>query len=98
MLTLLLFSAALGWCGTPYPGWWRKKGPPPPPPPDWFLSIEPEPDPWRIPIGIIGGVAGGLLMSSISGGESLAVVGLAAFAGGRILNEVGRSMMSGKRG
>ena len=84
----LAFAAAMGWCGTPYPGWFleylrRKKKPSPPSPPE----------PWKQDflnpvIGILGGVAGGYLASTGFGAENIAAIGLAGFAGGRIGSEV----------
>lgn len=99
MITTIVFSAAMGVCGTPWPGWlwwllFKKPRPPwPPPPPPWDAWLEKvkgprEPVPWRIGLGILGGIAGGLLMNYAVGSEQLAVAGLAAFAGGRIASEV----------
>lgn len=87
MLLVLLFSAAMGWCGTPYPGWWRRRKHPPPPPPDWFMNfVSSDPMPGII-AGIAGGIAGGLIMNNAVD-NNIAAVGLAAFAGGRILSEI----------
>ena len=59
-----------GWCGTPYPGWW--KGPRPPQPPEpWFVKIA----------SIIGGVAGGWMTQSIIGPEIGAMTVLATLGG-----------------
>lgn len=97
MVTVLAFSAAMGWCGTPWPGWvwWllRKRKPwPPPPPPwdDWLQKVaDPgQPVPWHIAIGMLGGIAAGWSMNAAVGAEQWAAVGLAAFAGGRIANEI----------
>ena len=49
--------AFAGWCGTPYPGWWRGPRPPQPPEPWWAVKIA----------SIIGGIAGGWITQSIIG-------------------------------
>jgi uncharacterized membrane protein YeaQ/YmgE (transglycosylase-associated protein family) len=79
-----LFWAAVGWCGTLWPGWWRRPPPPPPPDPWWFVD--------RI-VGIIGGLVGGILFTqawSITqtgdlGGLSVAASGVGALVGALIL-------------
>jgi len=90
MLTTLIFSAAMGWCGTPYPGWW------------WYIIRHPHgpgPDPYRIsnellviPLGIVGGIIAGYSIHAALPQESYATIGLAAFAGGRILSDLGNSV------
>lgn len=99
MLVLLIYSAALGWCGTRYPGWW------------WYLikhpwpwpgpNPGPDPDPPYRKAGsdpmpgiaaIIGGIAGGYLMHNLLPEESFATIGLAALATGRILSDIAGSM------
>jgi hypothetical protein len=96
MLTELLFSAVMGWCGTRYPGWWRRKIPPPPPP-DWFMNyFKSDPMPGII-FGIIGGIAGGLLMRSVAVVDQLSAIGLAGFAGGRILSDLAGAFRSGMK-
>jgi uncharacterized membrane protein YeaQ/YmgE (transglycosylase-associated protein family) len=57
-LSLFVLWAIVGWCGTPWPRWWR--WPPPPPP-------LPDPDPWPIykVIGIVGGIAGGWVFTQV---------------------------------
>ena len=92
---MLVFSAAMGWCGTPYPWWWWfKHWPPPPPPPDWAewlnqLKGDPQPQPWLIGLGVVGGLIGGFAANATLGGEQFSTIGLAAFAGGRILSRIG---------
>jgi hypothetical protein len=87
MLLVLLFSAAMGWCGTPYPGWWRRKKYPPPPPPDWFINFTSSDPMPGIIAGIAGGIAGGLIMNyAVS--DNIAAVGLAALSGGRIVADI----------
>ena len=90
MTTLILFSAAMGWCGTPYPGWWwaffRWRRPSPPPPPDPYRAFS---NPMPGILAIIGGIAAGYGMHAVMPEEGYAAVGLAAFAGGRILSDIG---------
>lgn len=57
---LLGFWGLVGWCGTPYPGWWRF--PPPPPPPDPFRSINVA---MIKTIGTIGGLVGGAVYTQV---------------------------------
>ena len=56
-LTLFVLWAVGGWCGTPWPGWWR--GPRP----------HPDPEPWLVVqiIGVVAGVIGGWIISQIIG-------------------------------
>ena len=49
--------AFAGWCGTPYPGWWRGPRPKPDPEPWWLVKI----------VSIIGGLAGGWMTQQIVG-------------------------------
>ncbi len=82
-VALILFWAAVGWCGTP----WRWHFPPPPPPPDpwWFID--------RI-VGIFGGIIGGWLFAQawpIPGTDAaLAVLasGAGALVGSLILSDL----------
>jgi len=60
-----------GWCGTPYPGWWR--GPRPPQPPDPWFAVK--------AASVIGGIAGGWLTQTIIPGDLGAVGVLTTFAG-----------------
>ena len=96
MIATILVSAAMGYCGTPYPGWFgkylRKKRPTPPPPEPWGEWLNKvagpgEPVPWRLVIGAVGGIAGGLAAQAAFGPEQFAAIGLAAFAGGRLAFE-----------
>lgn len=109
MISLIVFSAAIGWCGTPYPmPWDRRKFPrkfPPPPPPQntewhtWYTSVieevagNPEPQPWRIAFGVAGGILGGIAASSFLDHEQFIVIGMAAFSGGRIAADIGSMFM-----
>ena len=52
-----------GWCGTPYPGWWRHP--------------HPDPDPWwwiMKVVSIVGGILGGLLVENIIAGADRGAV------------------------
>ena len=60
-----------GWCGTPYPGWWR--GPRPPQPPDPWFGIK--------TASVIGGVVGGWLTQTIIGADPGAVGVLTTLVG-----------------
>ena len=55
--TLFALWAVGGWCGTPWPGWWR--GPRP----------HPDPEPWIVVqiIGVIAGVIGGWIVNQALG-------------------------------
>jgi hypothetical protein len=104
MTTLLLFCAALGFCGMRSPYWWlkallpklllprpRPPIPDPQPGPD-PTPFGPRPHPWLTGIlSIVGGIAAGYFMHSILPNESFATFGLAAFAGGRIFSDIGEA-------
>ena len=51
-MNIMLFAlwGAVGWCGTPYPGWWRGPRPHPDPEPWWLVG--------KI-IGVVAGIVGG---------------------------------------
>ncbi len=71
--TYFVFSMLAGWCGTPWPGWWR--GPKP----------KPDPEPWwrSVIISVIGGLVGGFVVTQALPSEvSLATVSIGAFIGG----------------
>lgn len=79
---LVALWAADGWCGTPWPGWWRP-------------HPHPDPDPWWYGlIGLVGGVAGGWLFSSawpagnVEPALYAAVTSLGAFVGGAVLQSI----------
>jgi uncharacterized membrane protein YeaQ/YmgE (transglycosylase-associated protein family) len=87
--------AFVGWCGTPWRRW------PVPPQPGG-----PQPEPWlsmRL-LGVIGGLAGGWIMSRLFDGTPLpahtlgfvAAASVGAFVGGRVLAEVTSRLTSGK--
>ena len=70
-----------GWCGTPYPGWWRRPHPPDPEP--WWLSKV---------IGIVVGIAGGWAFTKTFGPSpdtwlpAISVVG--AFVAARVVGDL----------
>jgi hypothetical protein len=70
-----------GWCGTPYPGWWR--GPHPPDPGPWWMSKL---------IGVVVGVVGGWAFSRSFGPQpepwlpALSVLG--AFVAARVVGDL----------
>jgi drug/metabolite transporter (DMT)-like permease len=83
--------AAAGWCGTPWPGWWR--GPRP----------KPDPEPWWIVVvaGIVGGVIGGYLTSRIIPGTDVGAVAtltttVGAFVFGRVLGDLAIHLTGGR--
>ena len=84
-VALLIFWAAVGWCGTPWPGWWRKPWPPPPPDPWWVID--------RV-VGIVGGVVGGWLFNNSwpvgqpELGTAVVFSGVGALVGAIILHDL----------
>ncbi len=100
ILGMLIFFSALGLCGTPYPGYWRsllhnilQHLPPLSPEQENQLQFNlaknttiSQPSFVVTAIaGFLGGVVGGWLMYNSV--QDLAVAGLAAFAGGRVIND-----------
>ncbi len=83
MFSQLAYWTLVGWCGTV-----PRKFPPPKDPDD----------PWRwwynAGIGLAGGIVGGFLVQNGLGMESLVATSFGAFAGGRIVSEVGASVMN----
>lgn len=87
--TYYAFAAAIGWCGTLWPGWiiWKLLHPHSPDP-------GPGPDPWlsimvNSVIGVVGGVAGAYAVSQALPGEvSLVTVSIGAFVGARVAGNV----------
>lgn len=75
---LLLLSAFVGWCGTPWPRHWPFPWPPPPDPNPWMSKI----------IGVIGGLVGGWAVGSMAGGDGLLATVVGAWVGSVIFNEV----------
>ncbi len=87
MLSQLAFWTLVGWCGTP---------------PGKIPIPIPDPDPWpwwkNAAFGLVGGIAGGFLVQNGLGMESVVAGSFGAFAGGRILAEVGASVMASAKG
>lgn len=63
--------AFAGWCGTPYPGWWKGPRPKPDPEPWWLIKI----------VSVIGGIAGGWMTQQIVGGDAATIGVLTTIAG-----------------
>jgi hypothetical protein len=93
-IALFVMWGAVGWCGTPYPGWWR--GPRP----------HPDPEPWLVAriIGIVTGILGGWGYTQMFGGAQehwtaalpAAASCVGAFAVARIVGEVYGRLAGGK--
>jgi hypothetical protein len=90
-----LFFAAMGWCGTKYPGWWR--GPRP----------HPDPEPWLryltfSVIGIIVGIAAGSMFNNsiasdtVFAGHGIIASGMFSFAASAIMTGLASNMTKGK--
>ena len=102
MISMIVFSAIMGWCGTPYLKWWVTPWRTPPPEwPGWLKDIAagPRPEPWRrIGLGIVGGILGGFAINySAIGGEQFAAIGLGAFAGGRVAFEISATFLNNNK-
>jgi hypothetical protein len=99
--SLLALWALVGWCGTPWPRWWRWPIPPPPEPD----PRGPSPQPWLVSkiIGVVGGIAGGWVYAEVFGplpdpwnpgpepwmrGLAVAATALGAFVGARLLSDI----------
>jgi hypothetical protein len=87
------FYLAMGWCGTKYPGWWRrfiKKPPPPDPEPWWAVAT--------IGLGLVAGVAGGVLFSNaivenqFFAGQNAIASGLFAFGASNVVTGVASAL------
>ena len=72
---MLIFWAAVGWCGTP----WRKWPPPPPDPDPWWLI--------RV-IAIIGGIVGGVLFNAAWPVTNAGVVEVVASGAGALVGSI----------
>ena len=89
-----LFFAAMGWCGTKYPGWWR--GPKDPDPEPWWryltLSII------GIGVGIVSGLAfnNTVVNETIFSGQAIVASGLVSFAVSNIVTGLASSLMKDK--
>lgn len=104
MIGYAVLWGLVGWCGTPYPGWWL-----------WYIihHLKPPPpdgDPWLIykVIGIIGGLAGGWVFQQVwSAGPEVSAIGAATSAVGALVGSVvfndiaalimGRQMLTGQQ-
>ncbi|MEO8515577.1 MAG: hypothetical protein ABI426_02480 [Flavobacterium sp.] len=99
-----LFFAALGWCGTKYPGWWRRPKPTPDPDP---VPWKPQPEPWVSylafsVIGIVAGIAGGTMFNdtiandTVFAGHAIIASGMFGFAASAIVTGLASNMVKGK--
>ena len=89
-----LFFAAMGMCGTKYPGWWR--GP-----------KKPDPEPWwkfavLTAIGIVTGLVSGLVFNNaiadqaIFAGQGVIASGLLAFGASNVVTSLASTVLEGK--
>ena len=90
---LIVLSALVGWCGTPWPRPWPFPWPGP----------DPDPNPWISKVvGVAGGVVGGWLIGTIAGAiitDGFVAAAVGAWAGSIILSDVYGLVMGGlKRG
>ena len=83
---LLVLTALVGWCGTPWPRPWPFPWPPPGPDPDPWLSKA---------VGVVGGIVGGWAITTMAGVVAEGVVAggfvtaaIGAWVGSKILSEV----------
>ncbi|TGD59820.1 hypothetical protein [Flavobacterium humi] len=92
-----LFFAAMGWCGTKYPGWWW--GPKPP---------HPDPEPWwkYAVISIVGigvGIAGGMFFNNsiandtVFAGQGMIASGLFSLAASNIVTGIASIAMDSRK-
>ena len=84
--------ALAGWCGTPYPGWWRGPRPKPDPEPWWLVKV----------VAIIGGVLGGWLVERMFpatdvGPALVAATTLGALVVGRFAGDIASMAFGGAR-
>lgn len=94
-LTLFALWAAVGWCGTPYPGWWRGPRPHPDPEPWWLIG--------KI-IGVVAGIVGGWAFTQAFGPRPepwtsalpAAASALGAFVVARIVGDIYGRLSAGK--
>lgn len=91
-----IFFAAMGWCGTKYPGWWRGPHPHPDPEPWWrYLTFS--------VIGIIAGIASGMFFNNsiadntVFAGQGIIASGLFSFAASNIVTGIASLGMNGKQ-
>jgi hypothetical protein len=89
---LYVLWAFSGWCGTPWPGWWR--GPHP----------HPDPDPWLIRVvAIVGGILGGLAVGRFAptgtvpdGAPAFVATMIGAFVTGRVFSDIAIIIVGGR--
>lgn len=81
------FVAMVGWCGTPWPGWWRGPRKPQPDPWWWFGHI----------LGAIGGVAATIVFKDVIGQAGFVATTLTAFFGGAFLASIGGALIGASR-
>ncbi len=72
------FAAMVGWCGTPYPGWWRGPRKPQPDPWWWFVHI----------LGAAGGIGAVIIFKPIVGDAGVVATALTAFFGGAFVSSL----------
>ncbi|MEM8896899.1 MAG: hypothetical protein AAGC85_02290 [Bacteroidota bacterium] len=86
MISLLAYWSLVGWCGTV-----PRRFPFPIPP-------NPDPTPWwaNIVFSVAGGIAGGFLVSQGLGFDEIIATSFGAFAGGRIVSELGSNVFNAK--
>jgi hypothetical protein len=85
-IALIALWGAVGWCGTPYPGWWR--GP----------RDGPQPEPWLVVkiLGVMAGILGGWAFTVVFGPSPepwtaalpAAASAIGAFVGSRVAVDV----------
>ena len=99
-MDIMMFAlwGAVGWCGTPYPGWWRGPRPHPDPEPWWLIA--------KI-IGVIAGVVGGWAYTQLFAGLpppvpwrsplGAATSSLGAFVVARIVGDIYHAVAGAKK-
>jgi|GEM_PF-708577 len=85
LVPLYALWAVIGWCGTPYPGWWPRPQPP-------------DPEPWWRPrlIGVVAGLVGGWVFTQVFGPEpqpwssalQVAATAVGAFGASRVVGDL----------
>ena len=89
-----LFFAAMGWCGTKYPGWWR--GPKRPQPEPWWkyaaLSVV------GITVGLVSGSAfsNAIVNQSLFTGQEIIASGLFSFAVSNVVTGITSTFLESK--
>lgn len=89
---LYAFWALAGWCGTPYPGWWKGPRPKPDPEPWWAIKL----------IAVLGGLLGGWAVERLFTTPELTpalvtATTLGALVGGRFLGDIASMALGGAR-